>query len=124
MRLSKVRNRTRTLFFSSARVAKLVKESGDFERRIGTVLSRLSSKKVKHPEKVVNLSFSEVQRRLTKEIASWQKFLRNTLSTDLQHYQHIMVLSRSKFILELVTFVETTLTQREKAREKRLKNGG
>ena len=104
-------------------MVELIKESGDFERRIGTVLSRLSSKKIKHSEKVVNLSFTEVQTRLTKEIASWQKFLRNTLSQDLEHYERIMLMSRSKFILELVTFVETTLTERERARKSRLSNG-
>lgn len=105
-------------------MVELIKESGNFERRIGTVLSRLSSKKVKHPEKVVYLSFAEVQGKITSEIVSWNKFLRNTLSQDLDHFERIMVMSRSKFILELVTFVETTLTERERARKGRLANGG
>ena len=73
---------------------------------------------------MVFISFARVQEKITKELADWQKFLRNTLSKDLDHYERIISLSRSKFLLELVTFVETTLTERQRAREKRLKNGG
>ena len=72
---------------------------------------------------MVNTSIRAVSERINKERLNWTKFLRNTLATDLSHYKEITQMTRSEFILELVTFVETTLSDREKARERKLKNG-
>jgi len=46
------------------------------------------------------------------------------LANDDEHYQRIKTMSRSNFLLELVTFVETTLSERDKKRQHALKKNG
>ena len=105
MRLLKVRDRGRSLFFSASEVNQIVGGTNSFQIRCNELISRLPSAKGKPEKAVVDIAFRSAHKRISGQRLEWSRFLR-FMGKDATGYAMIEAMTRKKFLLELLTFVE------------------